>query len=128
MILRLNDLFEKENEVYFQQDWAPAHFHDNVRNFLDRTFNERWMGRKGSATEFPPRSPDLIPLDFYLWGTLKNTVYATKPQTLEELRNQIEHVINDIPIATIQIVCIAVRRRCWECTVAEGGHFEHVRA
>ena len=84
--------------------------------------------RRGSATEFPPRSPDLTPLEFYLCGTLKNTVYATKPQTLEELRDQIEHAINDIPLATIQTVCRSNRRPCWKCPVAEGGHFEHVRA
>ena len=76
----------------------------------------------------PPRSPDLTPPDFYLWGTLKNTVYATKTQTLEELRDQIEHAIHDISLATIQTVCRFIRRRCWECTVAEGGYFEHVRA
>ena len=23
---------------------------------------------------------------------------------------------------------VHVRRRCWECTVTEDGHFEHVRA
>ena len=73
--------------------------------------------------EFPPRSPDITPLDVYLCETLKNTVYVTKPQTLEELRDQIEHAINDIPLATIQMVCHSVRRRHWECTVAEGGHF-----
>ena len=38
--------------------------------FLDRTFNRRWIGRRGSATEFLPRSPDLTPVNFYLWGTL----------------------------------------------------------
>ena len=35
-IPRLNDLFENENEVYFQQDRVPLHFHVNVRNFLDQ--------------------------------------------------------------------------------------------
>ena len=55
-------------------------------------------------------------------------VYDTKLQTLEELRDQIEHAISDIPLATIQMVCRSVRRRCWECIVAEGGYFEHVRA
>ena len=64
MIPGLNDLFENEKEVHFQQDRAPPHFHVNVRNFLDRTFNQIWIGRRGSATEFPPRSPDLTPLDF----------------------------------------------------------------
>ncbi|KAJ4438577.1 hypothetical protein ANN_14524 [Periplaneta americana] len=100
-ISRLNYLFENENGFYFQQDGAPAHFHVNVRNFLDRTHNQRWIGRRGSAAEFPPRSADLTPPDFYLWGALKDTVYATKPQALEKLRVQIEHACNDIPLATI---------------------------
>ena len=91
-------------------------------------------GRKRSSTDnesadaLPPLSPDLSPLDFYLWGTLNNTVYATKLHALEELRYQIEHAINSIPLATIQTVCRSVRRRCWECTMAEGGHFEQVPA
>ena len=123
---RLNDLFENEKEIYFQQDGAPPHFQVNVRNFLDRTLNQRWIGWRGSATKFPPRSPDLTPLDFYLWGTLKNTVYARKPQTLVEPKDQIEHAFKDIPLATIQMVW-SVRRRYWECTVAKGD-FEHVRA
>ena len=104
IITRLNNLFENENEVYFQQDGSPPHFHSNVRNFLDRTFTQRWIGRRGSATEFPPRSPDLTPLGFYLWGNLKNTVYATKPHTLEELRDQSEQAINDILFTINQTV------------------------
>ncbi|KAJ4449729.1 hypothetical protein ANN_01133 [Periplaneta americana] len=107
-IPRLNDLLENENGFYFQQDGAPAHFHANVRNFLDRTLNQRWIERRGSAAEFPPRSPDLTLPDFYIWGVLKDTVYATKPQTLEELRVQIEHACDDIPLETIQLV--AARR------------------
>ena len=54
-----------------------------------------------------------------------------KAQTLEELRDKTEYAINDIndiPLAIIQKVCRSVGRRCCECTVAEGGHFEHVRA
>ena len=128
MIPLLNYLFENENDIYFQQEGAPPHFYVNVRSFLDRPFNQRWIGRSESASEFPPRSPDLTPLGFYFWKALKNTAYASKPQTLEELRDQIEHAINDIPLETIHTVCRSVRRRCWECTVAEGGNFVHVRA
>ena len=58
-----------------------------------------------------------------LLGTLENIMYATKPLTLEELRDKIELAINDIPLAIIQMVCCFVQ--CWDCTVAEGGHFEH---
>ena len=83
-------------------------------------FDQRWIGLKGSATEFLLQSSNLTPLDLYLWEALKNMVYATKPQTLEELRNKIEHTISDTPLAIIQIVCCSVRHCCWECTVAEG--------
>jgi hypothetical protein len=41
----------------------------------------QWIGRRG-AVEYPPRSPDLTPLDFYLWGTLKDMAYRRKPATL----------------------------------------------
>ena len=75
MIPCVNDLFESENEVYFQQDEPLPHFHANVRNFLDRTFNQKWIGWRGSAIKFLLQSPDLTPLDFYLWGTLKNMVF-----------------------------------------------------
>ncbi|KAJ4446968.1 hypothetical protein ANN_13670 [Periplaneta americana] len=115
----LNDLFQNENWFYFQQDGTPAHFHVNVRNFLDRTLNQRWIGRRESAAEFPSRSPDLTSPDLHLWRALKNTVYVTEPQILEELRVQIELACNDIPLAKIQLICRSVVRRRWDCTVAE---------
>jgi hypothetical protein len=31
----------------------------------------------------PPRSPDLTPLDFFLWGYVKNTVYQVKINDLQ---------------------------------------------
>ncbi|KAJ4437580.1 hypothetical protein ANN_17725 [Periplaneta americana] len=77
-IPRLNDLFDNENAFYFQQDGGSAHFHVNVRNFLDHTVNQRWIERRGSAAESPPRSPYLTLPDFYLWGALKDTVHTTK--------------------------------------------------
>ena len=40
--------------------------------------------------EYPPRSPDLTPLDFFLWEYLQNNVYAMKPTTIAELRTTIE--------------------------------------
>jgi hypothetical protein len=56
-----------------------------VRAYLDDTLPGRRIGRRG-AIEYPPRSPDLTPLDFYLWGTLKDEVYQQRPATLNALR------------------------------------------
>ncbi|GFU96648.1 uncharacterized protein TNCV_4777321 [Trichonephila clavipes] len=45
---------------------------------------------------WPPRSCDLTPLDYFLWDYVKSLVYADKPQTLDHLEDNIRRVIADI--------------------------------
>ncbi|EZA48500.1 hypothetical protein X777_12995, partial [Ooceraea biroi] len=47
------------------------------RNILNESFPDRWIGR-GGRISWPARSPDLTPLDFFLWGHLKNEVFLTR--------------------------------------------------
>ncbi len=51
--------------LYFQQDGAPVHYALDVRAWLDSKFKNRWIGRRGPIN-WPPRSPDLTPCDFFL--------------------------------------------------------------
>jgi len=52
----------------FHQDDASAHYDQRVREYLNKVFPaKRWLGR-GEAILWLPRSPDLNPLDFFLWG------------------------------------------------------------
>jgi hypothetical protein len=67
------------------QDGAQPHFFHHVRNHLDREMAGRWI-RRGGPIAWPPRSPDLTPLDFILWGYLKNTVYQVKTNDLQHLK------------------------------------------
>ena len=60
--------------------------------------------------EWPPRSPDLTPCDFYLWGYTKEEVYKTKPRTLEDLETRIREVLNDIPDDILQEVVHSMRK------------------
>lgn len=60
-----NDEAFSENLLAFQQDGAPPHFAATVRQFLNDTFPGRWIGRRGPMMEWPPRSPDMTPLDFF---------------------------------------------------------------
>ena len=48
-----------------------------------------WIGHQG-PTKWPAHSPDLNPLDFYLWGHLKAIVYSTPIHNMEILRQRIE--------------------------------------
>ncbi|GFX59897.1 uncharacterized protein TNCV_4984101 [Trichonephila clavipes] len=43
-----------------------------------------WIGH-GGPVAWPPRSPDLNSLDFFLWGYLKSLVYQTSVDTMENL-------------------------------------------
>lgn len=112
-------------DTWLQQDGAPPHFGVNVRRYLNEVFPERWIGRRG-AIEWPPRSPDLTPLDYFLWGYLKNRVYQNKPQTLEELRRNIIDEIHAIPREVIQRSTQSFYNRIAYCQEVNGGHFEHL--
>ena len=54
----------------FQQDGAPPHFALDVSDHLNECFPQQWIGR-GGPTAWPPRSPDLTPLDFFFLGIHK---------------------------------------------------------
>ncbi|KAG5894615.1 hypothetical protein JTB14_026146 [Gonioctena quinquepunctata] len=83
-----NDDRYHEDHLIFQQDGAPPRYAQPVRAFLDRMFPGSCIGRRGSI-EWPARYPDLTPLDFFLWGHLKNKIFATEPESLEDLRKRI---------------------------------------
>jgi hypothetical protein len=76
--------------------------------------------------EYPPRSPDLTPLDFFLWAALNNAVYTSTPRTLQDLRRETETACSAVTLATIQNICQSVARCCQQCIAAGGGHFEHL--
>src|SRR5678816_129152 len=62
------------SKMYFMHNGAPAHFSLVPRNYLNTVYPRRWIGR-GGTEPWPPRSPDLNALDFFLWGHLKHLVY-----------------------------------------------------
>jgi hypothetical protein len=77
--------------VIFQQDGAPPHWGRIVRDYLDATFPNRWLGTDGPLA-WPPRSPDITPPDLFLWGYFKDKVYATKITGVEDLKTRIRDV------------------------------------
>ena len=81
--------------LYFQHDRAPSHYTRLVMQHLNDTFHNRWIGR-GSTFNWPPRSPDLTPSDFYLWGWMKNEVYRRKVDARDEMLDLVMDVIAGI--------------------------------
>ncbi len=113
------------NEVIFQQDGAPAHFARIVRDYLDIVFPNRWIGRQGTV-EWPPRSPDLTPLDYYLWGFLKDKVFRTTCENIQEMENRI---LNNCLIPDEEVfgrVRESFGKRILFCMHEEGKQFEYL--
>lgn len=110
--------------VWFQQDGAPPHYGVAVRNYLNEIFPNRWIGRRG-AIEWPPRSPDLAPPDYFLWGYLKSKVYYTKPDNLEDLRQRIVREAALIPPNIIKKAVENFYTRLGYCQTVNGYQFEH---
>ncbi|GFX32843.1 putative transposable element [Trichonephila clavipes] len=82
-------------QLWFQQDGATCHTDRATIDLLKDTLGDRLISRFGPVN-WPPRSCDLTPLDYFLWGYVKSLVYADKPQTLDHLEDKIRHVIADI--------------------------------
>ncbi|GFW39610.1 putative transposable element [Trichonephila clavipes] len=82
-------------ELWFQQDGATCHTARATIDLLKDTFGDRLISRFGPLN-WPPRSCDLTPLDYFLWGYVKSLVYADKPQTLDHLEDNIRRVIADM--------------------------------
>ncbi|CAF1626249.1 unnamed protein product [Rotaria magnacalcarata] len=105
-------------------DGAPSHYTCIVRNCLDNNFSSKWIGRRG-PTSWPPRSPDLTPCDFFLWGWAKEEVYKTNPKTLTELEAQICTVLNNIPEEFLKNYSTNnVQVRLQKCIDNEGAYVE----
>ncbi|GFT66572.1 transposable element Tc3 transposase [Trichonephila clavipes] len=81
-------------DMWFQQDGATCHTARATIDLLKDTFGDRLISRFGPVN-WPPRSCDLTPLDYFLWGYVKSVVYADKPQTLDHLEDNIHRVIAD---------------------------------
>ena len=94
---------------------------------LNESFPNRWLGR-GGPVAWPPRSPGLTPLDYYLWGHMKTLAYESKVESRAALRDRIfaaaKHIRNhpdNIASATQSLLM-----RAENCIATGGGHFEQL--
>lgn len=114
-----------ERNMYYQQDGAPPHYGRQVREYLSDRFGTHWIGR-GGPVAWPPRSPDLTPLDFYLWGDVKRLVYTDEITSVTQLRAKVISAFDTIKtnVFVLRKLKENQQRRARLCLECDGGNFE----
>ena len=107
--------------VWFQQDGATCHSANATMALLIKKFPGRIISRN-SEVNWPPRSCNLTPLDFFLWGYLKSKVYANKPTTVQQLKDEIRRHIGEIADKLCRDVIKNFDHRVEVCRRSLGGH------
>ncbi|KAJ4428161.1 hypothetical protein ANN_24176 [Periplaneta americana] len=102
---------------------------------VDEVFPGRWIGRTGPIFGLRDHLiPNLTPLDFFFWGFIKESpsiayldrVYVTKPRTIPELVERIEHKIQMVTPDMLTRVHEELIRRLYLCIEQNGRHFENL--
>ena len=115
---------DQEGRIHFQQDGAPPHYLGEVREYLNTRFPGRWIGR-AAPIAWPPRSPDLTPLDFFLWGFVKDRVFVPPlPANVVELRTRITAVVAKVTPEMLRSVWQETDYRWDVCRITNGSHIE----
>lgn len=122
---KVGPFMQLRHNKYFQQDGAPPHYANICRNWLNLNLSGRWIGRRGSV-EWPPRSPDLTIPDFWLWGHMKECIYSKNPQTMDQLKREIENYFANLNIQFLKSCYCSFLHRCQVCADNDGGHFQHL--
>lgn len=118
--------FEGYNRAtWFQQDGATCHTSNASMAVINEMSAGKLTSRRGDIA-WPPRSPDLTPPDFFMWGYLKSRVYSNNPATINQLKTNIQEEMTAIPRAMCQRVFTNLRSRFEECLQRDGAHLEDV--
>ena len=75
--------------------WPSADFDRNVRNHVNVTYANRWIGRGGLIpwTAWPP---DLTTLHHFLWSSMQSMVYVTPATSEEDVIAQVHGAIESL--------------------------------
>lgn len=111
----------------FQQNGATPHTAQSTRVLLTNFFGSENVISRGFPFQWPARSPDLTPCDFWLWGFLKTQVYSQGNfSSIEELKTKIIATCEQIDSGMLSSVMSNVVFRMNSCLEMEGHHIEHI--
>ena len=91
--------------------------------FLEATFPNRWIGIDG-PTPWPPRSPDITPLDFSLWRYVKLKMFSTPVPDITNLKARITDAFATITEDMLENMWREIDYRLDVLRATKGAHVE----
>ena len=92
----LEDIYKKTTSIRKNSlKKITVHF-DNARPHTSRKVNSYFETHQMKKAPHPPYSPDLAPSDFFLFGFIKSKLLGAKFDTVEDLKETIEGILDDI--------------------------------
>ena len=114
---------EANSQAMFMQDGAPAHTSRMAMEGLENRFPESLISNKSDFI-WPPRSPDINPLDFFLWGYMKEEIHRAQPGSIAEVKQLIQNFMTSISEDLLQRVTRQFVSRIRRCIEVHGGVIE----
>jgi len=114
----------------FQQDGSPTHFNCEVCQCLNTVLPGRRIRRASGNDQplmlWPPRSPGIMPCDFFLWQYVKDRVFIPPlPCDLTDLKARIIAAVKNIDAPMLMRVWQELEYRTDVCHVTHGAHIQH---
>ncbi|PSN56132.1 hypothetical protein C0J52_03356 [Blattella germanica] len=80
-----------------------------------------------NTDSLPPRSPDLIPCDFFLWGFVKERVFSPPlPLNIDDFKQRIRQAVASVDADMLQRVWDELDYRMDVCRMTGGAHIENL--
>ena len=105
--------------------WGHVSHRKEQHCLFTATISGKLISRFGDV-EWPPRSPDLSPPDYFLWAYLKDRVYVNRPRSIEKLKNNIRTEIQAISSEILGKVVNGILDIAQECVACCGGHVKDI--
>ena len=113
LCLELEDM--DVDNVYFQPEIS----------LLREKFSGRVISRNDNYN-WPPRSCDFTPLDFFLWGYVTDKVYADAPQSIQERKAKIRADIDETQPQICKNLIENFIKRARSCKRCRGGYMNNI--
>ena len=115
----------QRDRLWFQQDGATVHTTSAVRQWLAEKFGGRIVSRL-TERPWPPRSPDLSPLDYWFWAVAMAELRRNPPATLEELKATVERFAGNLDPDDVRRAVRHLRQRAETCVRRKGDTVENL--